>query len=126
MDDRKLGLFASMVKMELPAVGSTEDILRVAMRAAKTHWHIAAESEDIQFRVAVGAVLLWLRERGDTESMERITSELEMLSALRAACAGIPVDLGVAMKDKGDQKLFGLLGMWKEEFPIQVNKTEES
>ena len=113
-DDRKLALFAGMVKIELPASGSTEDMLRAAMRAAKNHWHIAVESEDTQFRSAVGAVLLWLQDQGDTESAARIVAELRMLGALSAACAGIPVDIGAAVDAEKDHKPFGLLECGRE------------
>lgn len=115
MDDRKLALFAGMIKIELPATGSTEDMLRAAMRAVKIHWHIAVESEDMQFRSAIGAVLLWLHEHGDTDTAARIVAELRMLSALSAACAGVPVDIAAALNGQIDQKLFGLLAIWKED-----------
>ena len=122
MDDRKLSLFAGMIKIVLPKVectGKTEDMLRAAMQAAKVHWHIAAESEDIQFRAAVGAVLLWLHDLGDTEMSERIKVELGVLNALAAASAGIPVDFGAVCDDRKELKPFGLLAMWKEE-PVDV------
>src|SRR3990172_7035083 len=84
---------------------STPNLLRAAMKATHNHWMVL--DEDVQFRMAVGAVLLVAPE----EDREILTGELKSLQILSAIMSGVPVDIASV---KIPEKSFGLMKMWHQ------------
>ena len=84
---------------------STDNLLRAAMKATYHHWMVT--DEDVQFRMAVGAVLLVAPE----EDREILTGELKSLQILSAVMSGVPVDIASV---KIPEKSFGIMKMWHQ------------
>jgi len=79
------------------------------MKCMTTFW--AATDDDLRFRGAVGGVLMVLNEREDTDTVAKITAELDSLKNLSALMSGVPVDMDrVTIPDNP----VGLMKMWEE------------
>ena len=92
--------------------GGLTDKARAAMEKAKDHWMVL--DKDIQFRGAVGALLLHYGK--DSPEYERISQEiagLRKLSAiLQAGAVGLSVNL--TEDDLPKHEPIGLMKMWQE------------
>ena len=89
-----------------------EDQLKAAMNATANHWMVL--DEDTQFRGAIAGVLLVAEERGDTETQERLTHEVQLLRGLSALLAGVPVDAEqLVAKTEDGPKPLGLIKLWR-------------
>lgn len=89
MNDTALRIAMAEAKgaVERAGDGSLEDRLRAAMKATYRHW--MATDEDVQFRAAVGGVLL---ATDDEAEKERLTAEVHQLRLLSATLSGLPID----------------------------------
>jgi len=76
-----------------------------AMKLMQHHWMIL--DEDLQFRCAVGALLMIV----DEQTQETIKEEMASLKALSALMSGIPVDME---RVTVPQNPLGLMKRWKE------------
>ena len=75
------------------------------MKATHDHWMVL--DEDVQFRMAVGAVLLVAPE-ADREVLE---GELKSLRIMSAIMSGVPVDMDAVTVPENP---FGILKLWQE------------
>ena len=76
-----------------------------AMKLMQHHWMIL--DEDLQFRCAVGALLMIV----DEQTQETIKEEMASLKALSALMSGIPVDME---RVTVPQNPLGLMKRWNE------------
>jgi hypothetical protein len=98
----------SEITDQLDKSATIENRLKQAMKLALNHWLIT--NEDEQFRSAVGAVLLTASE----EEKTLITREMVFLRNLSAAITGVSVDFETLFEGIKDQKVIGLVPLWKE------------
>jgi hypothetical protein len=102
----QIELAASMIEAEcrhkFEGLTKAEDLLRVAFKAAFDHWMFTDEQD--QFKGAVGAVLITLKEGEEFERLQKAVKALGRVSALiNALQAGIPVDFDSMEKPAEDE-----------------------
>lgn len=96
------------IELKLDKNAPIKDRLKQAMKLSLNHWLVT--NEDEQFRCAIGAVLLTASE----EEKVQISREMAFLRSLSAATSGVPVDWGTLLEGETEQKIIGLLPLWKE------------
>jgi hypothetical protein len=96
----------------LPAGATVEEVAREAMRVAQADAAcFMCKSDDEQFRVGVGGLLLFYR--GNAGVTARIERELLLLRTLSASMSGVPVDLS-QISDEDAPEPLGLVGMFRD------------
>jgi hypothetical protein len=104
MSDAMLMMGVTEAKAAAERFTSLDEQIDAAMNTMRNHWMIL--DEDLQFRCAVGALLLIV----DEPTRQSIRSELNALKALSALMSGVPVD--IERVEVGET--LGLLKRWKE------------
>ena len=91
---------------------TAEDLLKVAFKGAHNHWMFTDEQD--QFKGAVGAVLITLKEGEEFERVEKSLRALSKVSGLlNALQAGIPVDWDALEKpDENEPPVIPLNQLW--------------
>jgi hypothetical protein len=85
------------------SLSTAEERLGVAFKAAHNHWMFTDEQD--QFKGAVGAVLISLKEGPEFEKVQKALRQLRKFSALLSALqAGIPVDTDAMLKQQEEEK----------------------
>lgn len=103
MNNKDYEMCALLIEAEkreaLAAATNAEDVLRIAFGAAHNHWMYL--DEQVQFKGAIGAALIVLKEGPEYERVQRSVTALGKLSAvMNALQQGIPVDLEAMLKEK--------------------------
>lgn len=113
MKDPGLAIGIAILGQQIPSDKPLEDRLRFAMQYIRKNWRDVlfmaynADSEDLQFRTAVGAVMA----AGDADDLERLSTSLKPMRMLNAAATGIPVNFS-DLPDPED--VLPLASWWKE------------
>ena len=112
------GLIEAECREKLAPLTTAEDVLAVTFKAAHKHWMFTDEQD--QFRGALGAALIRLKEGAEYKRLEKSITALGKLSAmLNALQQGIPVDMEAMLKEQERDKADGiemlpLQKMWQE------------
>src|SRR3989304_3571443 len=104
MSDVMLMIGVTEAKSAAERFTSLDEQIDAAMNTMRNHWMIL--DEDLQFRCAVGALLLIV----DEPTRQSIKSELNALKALSALMSGVPVDIE---RVEVTENSLGLLKRWK-------------
>jgi hypothetical protein len=92
-------LIESEKREELKAAKTAEEVLDIAFRAGHNHWMYL--DEQTQFKGAIGAALIVLKEGPEFERVQRSVTALGKLSAIMNALQqGVPIDLEAMLKEK--------------------------
>jgi hypothetical protein len=118
MNDKQWQMAATIIEAEsrsrMNGKTTAEDALRVAFATAKNHWMFT--DEETQFRGAVGAALITLKEGAEFERIARSVAQLSRIHAMiNALHAGVPVDMEQMAADPPEEDLIPLQKMWFEE-----------
>lgn len=96
------GLIEAECRDKFVGLTKAEDLLRIAFKAAHNHWMFTEEQD--QFKGAVGAVLITLKEGEEFERVQKSFRALAKVSGLiNALQAGIPVDWDAMEKPAEDE-----------------------
>ncbi|MDP9090303.1 MAG: hypothetical protein M3O26_16375, partial [Pseudomonadota bacterium] len=96
MNDRMYETAAVIIEAEcreeLKGKTDAAEMMRIAFKTAHNHWMFTNEQD--QFKGAIGAVLITLKEGPEFERLKQSVTQLGKLSAmLNALQQGIPVDM---------------------------------
>lgn len=112
------GLIEAECREKLAAVSTAEEALRIAFKAAHNHWMFTDEQD--QFKGALGAALIRLKEGPEFERLQKSIRALGKLSAmLNALQQGVPVNLEAMLEEQEREKedgieLIPLQKLWQE------------
>jgi len=111
--DRMYETAAVMIEAEcrddFQGLTTAEDLLRVAFKKAHRHWMFT--DEQTQFKGALGAVLITLKEGPEFERVRESIESLGRASAiLNALQQGVPIDFEAMQK--GPENVIPLNKMW--------------
>lgn len=99
---------------ELAPLEKAEDMLAVTFKKAHRHWMFTDEQD--QFKGALGAVLIRLKEGPEFDRLSESIRQLGKVSAvLNALQAGVPVDLEAMLKEQESEdqsQLIPLSKLW--------------
>ena len=87
-------------------------IFRHACKVAHNHYMI--HSEEMQFRCAIGTLIVALLNHERHEDHRKVEDELRGLNSLAAAMQGVPVDFTQLMEDDAGRDWVGLVRIWQE------------
>lgn len=88
-------------------------IFRHACEVAHNHYMI--QGEEMQFRCAIGVLIVTLVHHGRTAENDKVTEELRGLNSIGAAMQGVPVDFSQIFTDESlGHDWVGLVRIWQE------------
>ncbi len=87
-------------------------VFRHACEIAHNHYMI--NGEEMQFRCAIGTLIVNLLQHERHEDHRKVVDELRGLNSLAAAMQGVPVDFTQLMEDDAGRDWVGLVRIWQE------------
>lgn len=117
MAETAAGLIEAECRSELQSLTKAEDVLAVTFKAAHGHWMFTDEQD--QFKGALGAALIHLKEGPEFQRVERSLRALGKLSALlNALQQGLSVDMEAMLEEQQRDKaangeMLPLQKMWQ-------------
>jgi|SRR3990167_11551313 len=102
-----MGIIGAEARADIDAAETLIDKFKAAFAIARNHWMVT--DEDMQFKAAIGAVLITLDE--DSDDYSRVLKEMRSLNTVAAMLSGIPVDFN---QIETDYEPIGLIKLWKQ------------
>lgn len=87
-------------------------VFRHACEVAHNHYMITGE--EMQFRCAIGVLIVTLLHHERHEEHRKVVEELRGLNAISAAMQGVPVDFAQLHEEDGGRDWVGLVRIWQE------------
>ena len=101
-----ISIIEAEAREDINAAKTVKDKFKAAFSRARNHYMFT--DEDIQFRAAIGAVLIVLDK--DSDDYNRVLKEVHTLNTLSAALSGIPVNFN---QMEIDFEPIGPMKLWK-------------